>query len=181
MKRTVAALVLVLSAFAPSLAHAGGWAVASLDPLPPIEAGQEADVGFRLLQHGRTPVIATDWEGATIGLGVRAGGKEWFAPATMEGAAGHYVATVDVPDGAGTIAFDVQMHNGLQVDEIWTDVPVQSTAAATGSAAGERWLPTWTIPLFALAAVACAAMVVIDITGSRRRRRRLDAAGTAAR
>src|SRR5262245_30043394 len=112
MKRIVALLVLVLAALTPSLASAGGWAVPSLDPLGGVRAGESVDVGFRLLQHGQTPVVASEWHGATIGLAVRAGGEEWFVPATMTDP-GHYVATVEVPADVEDLAVAVQMRNGL--------------------------------------------------------------------
>jgi hypothetical protein len=168
MKRIVALLVLVLFALTPSAASAGGWAVPSLDPLSDVRAGQSVDVGFRLLQHGKTPVVASEWPGATIGLAVRAGGEEWFVPATMTGGdPGHYVARVDVPAGVDDMAVAVQMRNGLMVDEGWSQVAVQ---AASGAGAGDGWLPTWTVPLFGLGAVACAAMIIVDLRSRRPRR-----------
>ena len=169
MKRIVALVVLVVSALTPSVAGAGGWAVASLDPLSGVRAGQSVDVGFRLLQHGQTPVVASEWPDATIGLAVRAGGEEWFVAATMTGDPGHYVATVDVPADVEDIAVAVQMRNGLFVDEGWSALTVQ---AASGGAGGDGWVPTWTVPLFALVAIACAALIVVDLRATRRRRQR---------
>ena len=124
MKRIVALLVFVLSALIPSVGRAGGWAVASLDPLPDGAAGESVDVGFRLLQHGHTPVVASEWPGATIGLAVRAGDGSGSSPATAVGEPGHYVATVDVPAGVDAMASSVQMRDGLFVDEGWADVAV---------------------------------------------------------
>ena len=177
MKRTatvlVALLVTVVAGLAPSVARAGGWAVASLDPLPAVQAGAPSEVGFRLLQHGMTPVVAADWSGATVGLAVRAGGDEWFVPATAAGDPGHYVAVVDVPADVATIAVDVQMRNGLFVDEAWADVAVQRGGASNGS---DGWMPTWTVPLFALLAAAC---LVALLGGGRSTRRRGDAPGAA--
>jgi hypothetical protein len=117
MKRTVVLLVFLLAALTPSVAGAGGWAVSSLDPLPPVHAGQPVDVGFQLLQHGRTPVVASEWPGATIGVAVRVGDDEWFVPAKAGPEPGHYVATVEVPNGVEDMAIAVQMRNGLFVDE----------------------------------------------------------------
>ena len=167
MKRTVALLVFVLAALTPSAAGAGGWAVGSLDPLPPVRAGESVDVGFRLLQHGQTPVVAAEWMGATIGLAVRADGKEWFVPATAVGEPGHYVAAVDVPAGIDDIGIAVQMRNGLFVEPGWAQV---SVGAPTGGGGGDGWLPTWTVPLFALGAVGCAALILVDLRATRRRR-----------
>src|SRR4051812_18205592 len=66
----VGVLVAALAALVPAVASAGGWAVPSLDPLPSVRAGAPVDVGFVLLQHGRTPVVAADWSGAAIGIAV---------------------------------------------------------------------------------------------------------------
>ena len=168
MKRLVALLVLTLAALTPSVVGAGGWAVPSLDPLSGVRAGQSVDVGFRLLQHGQTPVVASEWPDATIGLAVRAGGDEWFVPATMtSGDPGHYVAMVDVPADVEDLAVAVQMRNGLMVDEGWSQVTVQ---AASGGGGGDGWLPTWTVPLFGLVAVACAALILLDLRAKRQRR-----------
>ncbi len=172
MKRIVALLVLVLAALTPSVAGAGGWAVGSIDPLPEVRAGQPVDIGFRLLQHGQTPVVAAEWPAATIGLAVRAGGEEWFVPATTTGDPGHYVATVDVPTDAAGLAIAVQMRNGLFVEEGWAPLTVQGAA---GSSGGDGWLPTWTVPLFGLVAVACAVMILMELRANRRRRHDLAA------
>jgi hypothetical protein len=169
----LALFVFVLSALVPSVAGAGGWAVASLDPVPAIRAGQAVDIGFALLQHGQTPVVAGEWPEATIGLAVRADGREWFVPATMVGADGHYVATVDVPSGVSGLAVSVQMRDGLVVEEGWADLDVQGT----GSGAGP--IPTWAVPVLALAAVGCAATIVVDARSTRRRRRAVTATPTA--
>src|SRR5262245_39442460 len=109
MKRIVALLVLVVAALSPSVAGAGGWAVPSLDPLPDVRAGQSVDIGFRLLQHGITPIVAADWPGATVGLAVRVGEDTWFVPAKSGPEPGHYVATVEVPSGAASMDLMVQM------------------------------------------------------------------------
>ncbi len=170
MKRIVAFLVLVLAALAPSVAGAGGWAVPSLDPLPDVRAGQSVDVGFRLLQHGQTPLVASDWPGATVGLAVREADDTWFVPAEAGPEPGHYVATVQVPDGATSLEVMVQMRNGLFVDEAWAQVAVTPASAGGGSTSSGGWLPTWTMPLFGLVAIACAALLVVDLRATRRRR-----------
>ena len=58
MRKLLATAVLTLATLAVAApAGAGGWAVTTLDPLAaaPV-AGQPFDVGFTILQHGRTPV-----------------------------------------------------------------------------------------------------------------------------
>src|SRR5262249_24194294 len=154
----VALLVLAVAVLTPSVAGAGGWAVPSLDPVPEARAGQSLDVGFRLLQHGVTPIVAADRPGATVGLAVRVGDGTWFVPSTAGREPGHYVATVAVPRDAVAMDVMVQMRNGLFVDEAWARVAV---AGATGSVSGsgDGWLPSWTVPLFGLLAAACVVLV----------------------
>lgn len=100
----VSALAFVVGFGAP--ASAGGWAVASLDEVPTPMAGETTDVGFRILQHGVTPVDLTEDVGIEL---IAADGSTTYFPATLDGATGHYVATVTFPDAAGSYAWTVQM------------------------------------------------------------------------
>ena len=161
MKRILGSLVALLAVMAPSVGHAGGWAVATMDPLSAVTSGEELSVGFRLLQHGRTPVDAAEWPGARIGVAVRAADEEWFVPAEMDGGPGHFVASVDVPEDIASLSLSVQMHDGLVVDEEWVDVGV-TTSAESGSA------PAWPLPLFAIVVLVCAAVFVFDLRSGRR-------------
>jgi hypothetical protein len=93
----VAALAATTTALpAAGAAVRGGWAVSTLDAAPQAEPGGTAEIGFTVLQHGRTPVNVDG-----VALVVReAGGpgrdQEW--PAVQRGATGHYVAEVTFPD-----------------------------------------------------------------------------------
>lgn len=98
-------LLLALAAAAAFLvgsstgAGAGGWAVTALDPLPvPPAAGVTTEVGFTILQHGRTPAVGLDT--AIVLDGTRFGARE-------EGDPGHYVAAVTFPE-AGTYDWYVE-------------------------------------------------------------------------
>ncbi len=167
MKRVIGLLLTMFVLFAPAAAQAkGGWAVAVLDPLPPIEEGGDVSIGFQLLQHGVTPVDAADWPGTEIGVAVRTDARQWFTPATPAGAPGHFVAVVEVPDGVSTLALNVSWPGGLGLDERWVDVAVGAGSTA-GGVAGDSWLPTWTVPLLAVVALACIAIVVLDLRRGR--------------
>ncbi len=100
-----------------------------------------------------------------IGVAVRAADEEWFVTAEMDGVAGHFVASVDVPEDVASLSLSVQMTNGLIVEEEWVDVGV-STSAESGS----PQLPTWTLPLLAIVVVMCAAVLVVDLRSGRRKR-----------
>ena len=160
MKRMLGLFGVSLVVMAPSVGQAGGWAVATMDLLPPVVSGEEVSIGFRLLQHGRTPVVAAEWPDAQVGVAVRAADEEWFVPAEMDGGPGHFVASVDVPEDIASLSLSVQMHNGLVVDEEWINVGV-TTSAESGSA------PAWPLPLLAIVVLVCAAVFVVDLRSPR--------------
>ncbi len=88
-----AAAALALLAWSPA-AHAGGWAVTTLDPLSAApQAGTTLTVGYTVLQHGVTPV-AVDGTGIAI---VGADGTRTVFPGRPAGPTGHYVADVRFP------------------------------------------------------------------------------------
>ncbi len=87
-----------------SPANAGGWAVTSLDPVPPIEVGRETPIGFTVLQHGSHP--AGELTDVSITTTSPDGATEQF-PAVAEGPAGHYVARV-IFRTAGTYQWSVK-------------------------------------------------------------------------
>lgn len=86
------------------IAHAGGWAVVTLDPVAasPVE-GQPLSVGFTILQHGVTPYTTAN---AFITVTDGSGRTEQFA-AKPEGAPGHHVAQVTFA-GAGVHRWEVK-------------------------------------------------------------------------
>jgi hypothetical protein len=96
MKKLLAALggLLGFVVVAPGTSTAGGWVVVSLDSAPAFDAGARVDVGFTVLRHGVTPESSND---ITIVLTDRDGEQYRFA-AVPEGAKGHHVVTIDVPD-----------------------------------------------------------------------------------
>lgn len=102
----LALLALVALVVSAGPAAAGGWAVSSLDAVPDPVAGEDVEVGFTVLQHGRTPAVV-DGTGITIR---DAAGAETTFPARADGPTGHYVAVVRFPsEGSFT----------WQVDQGW--------------------------------------------------------------
>ena len=96
--RVVLLLVLVAVGLAPAMpAHAGGWAVTLLDPLPDrFEAGRAYTVGYWVLQHGSHP-----FEGELGKTGLRLvgpGGEREFIGQPLPEAA-HYAVSFAVPAG----------------------------------------------------------------------------------
>ncbi len=82
-----------------TLVWAGGWAVVTLDQLPPqVVAGQPIPVGFMVRQHGRTLLNGLSPKITAT----RADAYESFTVvAIQQGAVGHYAATLTFPN-AGT-------------------------------------------------------------------------------
>ncbi len=96
-------IAVALALLLPLTALAGGWAVVTLDRAPTgIEAGKAFEVGFTVLQHGKTPVEGLSPKlvfsrvaaGRTPGL---AKGETLSFNAQAEGKIGHYVASVTLP------------------------------------------------------------------------------------
>ena len=87
--------VLVIAAASP--AAAGGWAASTLDEPPAaLVAGQDHQVGFMILQHGKTPVNPDQGQ-VGIRLFEPSSGESLTFPAVQQGPVGHFVSTVNVP------------------------------------------------------------------------------------
>lgn len=102
----------LLVAFAASPVAAGGWATITADnsTIEPTEE-EPFQFGFTVLQHGETPA---GWESATLVLTNVDTGERISTHATPQGADGHFVATVTVPD-AGYWTWVVDLRD-LEVD-----------------------------------------------------------------
>jgi cytochrome c2 len=137
------ALCLSLMLFSPALA--GGWAVISLDSLPgEVVAGQPLTIGFKVLQHGKTPLSGLDPE---IHLNNTASGEDFVVFAVDDGKAGHYSATFTLPE-SGNWRWSIKAFNMdqpmpeltvrepgallsmAQVDPIQSSVPLSGPLAA---------------------------------------------------
>lgn len=104
----------VFAIFAALPAHAGGWAVTTLDPLPMITAGQTIDVGFTIRQHGVRPAVL-DSGVAIITIRIDDSTKKLTRfNATPQGSPGHYIAKVRFP-AAG--AFEWSVDQGWFTDQ----------------------------------------------------------------
>jgi len=156
---------LMLAALLPT-AHvaAGGWAVTTLDEMPPaVRAGEVVPVGFVIRQHGVTPV-APDGD---IGLEVHSpSGKVAYFAATPSGAVGHYVADVVFPE-RGTARWTA--HQGWFAPQ---DLGIVDVGSGTSTLSADMTTHGWpsvirlVVPLLALLAAAVAAG---DAIRSRRR------------
>jgi hypothetical protein len=92
--RAVFAVGAVLMAFMATPVMAGGWAVTTLDALPAdgLHAGQSYTIGYTIRQHGETP-----FSQASPVIRAQLGDQTLSFPGRREGAAGHYVSSVEFP------------------------------------------------------------------------------------
>ena len=150
------AVALGLAGGLPATSSAGGWVVVSLDSLPAVHADEDTEVGFTVLRHGVTPEQSDD-----LVIVARGPGGEHRFEATQQGAAGHYVATVRLPD-AGAYRWE------LTGEFVAADLGTFEVTGAPGG--GSPW--TWDVVQWGSAtlAVVMAALALLDVRRSRRQR-----------
>lgn len=173
----------------PAPAGAGGWAVSSLDPLPTPVPGEPMEVGFTVLQHGRTPV---DPRGPGMGVGfvvTSPGGEVTEFAARPDGVVGHFVAEVTFP-AAGTYTWAVRQgfFGPWDLGELVVEppggagappapvaaapAPARTPAAPVPAPAGDGRASLAVRLLLPGVAVAALALLAMDIAGGARPRRR---------
>jgi hypothetical protein len=102
--RILALICAFLLISAPS-AHAGGWAVTYLDPVPSIEPSVTHTVGYWVLQHGTHPFTGGDL--GKTGLRFSSGTEERIFVGVPLGQPAHYAVTFTLPAGSYQV-FGVQ-------------------------------------------------------------------------
>ena len=119
----------ILMAFLLALAFsipvlAGGWAVITLDSLPnDVVAGEPINVGFTVLQHGRTPM--NDLE-PTITANLHKD-QSFVVKAEPDGKPGHYAATLTFPT-EGEWRWSIQ---AFSMDQLMTTLAVALPVAGS--------------------------------------------------
>ncbi len=175
MRRTLTGLLIFATATllgATGVAHAGGWAVITMDPLvdSPVE-NQPLSVGFTILQHGVTPyttdkafIIVTDGTGRT----------ERFA-AKPAGQPGHHIAEVTFA-GSGVYRWEVQP-DWFAMQPLGEVAVASATAAPTDASANTTTTTTTREPialtLRVLLAVALALAIVLVMAEFKTAQRRV--------
>ncbi|MFC3898270.1 hypothetical protein ACFOWZ_42965 [Lentzea rhizosphaerae] len=101
----ILALVCAFLLISTPSAHAGGWAVTYLDPVPSIEPSVTHTVGYWVLQHGSHPYFGDDL--GKTGLRFRSGTDERVFTGVPLGQPGHYAVTFTLPKGSYEV-FGVQ-------------------------------------------------------------------------
>ena len=127
----IASFIAVLALSPAGSALAGGWAVSTLDPMPPLEPGSDVEIGFTVRQHGVTPVDLGKFSGAAVGIELTtADGERQLFAARPRGPVGHYVAAVTVP-AAGTYRWQV-LQGAFGAQDLGS-IQIGGGTAATGS------------------------------------------------
>jgi hypothetical protein len=115
---TATTLLLCLVLAAP--ASAGGWAtVEPDDPTAVRPVGIATELGFRVLQHGKTPA---SWVTATLVAINATSGARLQTPLRAEGADGRFVASVTFPELG-------QWNWSVRLDELGSDSAGSLTVA----------------------------------------------------
>lgn len=163
-----------------SPAAAGGWAVTTLDPMSPPVAGATIEIGFTILQHGRSPVnpdAAVDGiPGEPVAVAVRsADGGETVFTARQDGPTGHYVAEVTFPQAG---QFDWEVRQGWfgpqdlgAIDVLraeGADLVVTPPSPAPSAGSEYRW-PVLVRAAVPSVGIAAAAFLLADLLRQRRR------------
>jgi hypothetical protein len=150
MVRFVGVLVLMLAVLMPTVTQAGGWSVIALDAVPTnIQAGVPFEVGFTVLQHGKTPVAGLQPE-ITF---VNTAGERVQVIAEAQGRIGHYLANITLP-AAGEWNWEVNAFGPPQQMQ-----PIQISAVL-----GRLDAPM-TTPNLQFSLLALVALVVIGLSG----------------
>ena len=111
-------------------AFAGGWAVTIIDKVPAtFVAGETYEIGYTILQHGRTPANV---DGTAILTQSASGTADRF-PGKRDGSPGHYVASVRFP-GSGTFTWAVDQ-GGFAEQDLGPVEVVEPVAAGSSSSA----------------------------------------------
>lgn len=105
--RILALLCAFLLISAPT-AHAGGFAVTYLDPVPSIQPGVTHTVGYWVLQHGTHPFVGGDLGKTGLTFRGKTVGEQAFVGVPL-GEPAHYAVTFTLPPGT----FEVYAMQGM--------------------------------------------------------------------
>ena len=143
------ALALLLSVVLAIPAFAGGWAIITLDELPTgVVAGEPFNIGFTVLQHGKTPMDGLD---PTI-TATSSNSESFVVHAKPEGETGHYAATLTLPK-EGSWNWSIQAFSMEQA------MPMLSVAAPIAVPVGQQPVAE-TAPISAVWIVRVLALVI---------------------
>lgn len=125
---SVVAIAMILALAVPVMA--GGWAeiIADAQTATPPTEGTLTEIGFTVLQHGKTPA---PWETATVHFDNATTGESFDVAATNDRPDGHFVATATIPH-AGYWSWQVTLQ-GLQTQHVPIRLTVLSASGAMPS------------------------------------------------
>jgi hypothetical protein len=158
----------------PLPALAGGWSVVTLDSTPAdVQAEAPFQIGFTVLQHGKTPMQGLEpvirfWQNESAARGVGLTMVSLAKPsidtlvtftAQEAGEAGHYVATMTLPS-AGVWQWEIAAFGEPALMS-----PLQVGAAPAKSAAVEQAIPSAQASSFPLSS-PWLALTILAVLGA---------------
>jgi len=152
-------LLLALIFTVPSLA--GGWAVITLDELPgQVVEGEPLEIGFMVRQHGMTPMKGLS---PIVHARVSPLGKSITFIAEEKGEAGHYVATLTLPE-AGEWQWSIEAFTGNQPMPALTVVagPVVAERPVQAQTTAETHRLEWAAGLLGATAVLVGLFIIFQ-------------------
>lgn len=138
LRRSLVGLVLGVTTLlvAALPAHAGGWAVVTLDTAPAqAGAGESLRLGFTVRQHGVTPIDAVR---PYLSARRKDSSESIRVNATKEGATGHFVVDVTFPS-AGTWSWEItpEPFEGTKLEPLTVAAALTAETEAALSERGE--------------------------------------------
>lgn len=173
---------LLLALLLPAAAHAGGWAVVTLDSTPTgVRPGEPWNVNLNVLQHGRTPlegvspaVIVTDPKGKEMRFDARATGKPGiYAARVVFPKAGEYSYRVDDGFTNAMPGYTNGVPHDFGTVEIGGD-PVTPAPASPARAPDDGGVPLW--PFLVVSVLIAGALALRSASSSAARRAAREAA-----
>ena len=130
----------------------------SLDSTPAVHAGDDTEIGFTVLRHGVTPESSDDIDIVLTGPD----GTTHRFDAVQQGAVGHHVATITLPDEG-----DYRWH----VTGQFVDADLGTLEVMAPSGGGPTW--TWDVVQWGSAtlAVVMVGFAVLELRRAHRDRR----------
>jgi mono/diheme cytochrome c family protein len=114
------ALILAATLTLAAPTFGGGWAVVTLDELPTqVVANKPTKIGFMVRGHGHTPLAGVQ----TSVVFFREGGARLLFDAKPQGATGHYVAEIELPE-----AGEWRWHIMTWMEHVMPDLTVLASA-----------------------------------------------------
>jgi hypothetical protein len=163
--RIALGLALILSLAIALPVFAGGWAVISLDELPTnVIAGEPIDIGFVVLQHGKTPLDDL-YPTITVMLPKE---EHFVVDAEADGKPGHYTATLTFPK-EGNWEWTIQ---AFTLEQPMPTLSVAAAAVVSSQPAAKSDVSSASMPMLSIISFTILGVGLAGLVFAYRRRSR---------